>query len=125
MQFLYGIKAHSIALIADAGHNLGDALGLLLAWGTYAIARWEPTDRYTYGFRSADVFGYKNNHVCGILRPPVAFIGTGGRLQSERMAAFNRNPRPQSSESAALSAAAIAAMVSRSGWAVDWYFLIT
>jgi hypothetical protein len=32
--------------------------------------------------------------------PPAAFVGIGGRLQSERMAAFNRNPRPQSSESA-------------------------
>jgi cobalt-zinc-cadmium efflux system protein len=54
-QFLYGIQAHSIALIADAGHNLGDALGLLLAWGAYILARWEPTDRYTYGFRSASI----------------------------------------------------------------------
>jgi cobalt-zinc-cadmium efflux system protein len=54
-QFLYGIHAHSIALIADAGHNLGDALGLLLAWGAYILARWETTDRYTYGFRSASI----------------------------------------------------------------------
>src|SRR6516162_8411035 len=51
----YGIYAHSIALIADAGHNLGDALGLLIAWGAYVLARWEPTDRYTYGFRSASI----------------------------------------------------------------------
>jgi cobalt-zinc-cadmium efflux system protein len=54
-QFLYGIHAHSIALIADAGHNLGDALGLLLAWGGYILARRAPTDRYTYGFRSASI----------------------------------------------------------------------
>jgi Co/Zn/Cd efflux system component len=54
-QFLYGIHAHSMALIADAGHNLGDALGLLIAWGAYNLARWEPTDRYTYGFRSASI----------------------------------------------------------------------
>jgi hypothetical protein len=38
-QFLYGIHAHSMALIADAGHNLGDALGLLIAWGAYLPAR--------------------------------------------------------------------------------------
>jgi len=44
-----------MALIADAGHNLGDALGLLIAWGAYNLARWEPTDRYTYGFRSASI----------------------------------------------------------------------
>jgi cobalt-zinc-cadmium efflux system protein len=54
-QFLYGIHAHSMALIADAGHNLGDALGLLIAWGAYNLARWEPTERYTYGFRSASI----------------------------------------------------------------------
>ena len=44
-QVVYGIQAGSIALITDAGHNLGDALGLLLAWGAYALARWEPTER--------------------------------------------------------------------------------
>jgi cobalt-zinc-cadmium efflux system protein len=44
-----------MALIADAGHNLGDALGLLIAWGAYNLAWWEPTDRYTYGFRSASI----------------------------------------------------------------------
>ena len=54
-QVVYGIQAGSIALIADAGHNLGVALGLLLAWGAYALSRWEPTERYTYGFRSASI----------------------------------------------------------------------
>ena len=51
VQFAYGIQAHSIALIADAGHNFGDALGLLLAWVAHIVARWAPTERYTYGFR--------------------------------------------------------------------------
>ncbi len=55
IQVLYGIHAHSIALIADAGHNFGDALGLLLAWGAYVLARWQPTERYTYGFRAASI----------------------------------------------------------------------
>src|SRR6266436_4166155 len=54
-QVFYGIQAHSIALIADAGHNFGDALGLLLAWGAYVLARWRPTERCTYGFRSASI----------------------------------------------------------------------
>jgi cobalt-zinc-cadmium efflux system protein len=54
-QLVYGIHAHSIALIADAGHNFGDVLGLMLAWGAYVIARWRPTERYTYGFRSATI----------------------------------------------------------------------
>jgi hypothetical protein len=41
---------------------------------------------------------------------PAAFVGTGGRLRSERVTAFNRNPRPQSSESALLAGYATASM---------------
>jgi cobalt-zinc-cadmium efflux system protein len=54
-QVIFGILANSVALIADAGHNLGDVLGLLLAWGAHGMARWRPTQRYTYGFRSASI----------------------------------------------------------------------
>jgi len=66
----YGIYAHSIALIADAGHNLGDALGLLIAWGAYVLARWEPTDRYTYGFRSASI-------LAALVNAAILLIATG------------------------------------------------
>src|SRR5437899_257364 len=54
-QVVFGVLANSVALIADAGHNLGDVLGLLLAWGAHGMARWQPTQRYTYGFRSASI----------------------------------------------------------------------
>jgi cobalt-zinc-cadmium efflux system protein len=54
-QIVFGVLANSVALIADAGHNLGDVLGLLLAWGAHGMARWLPTKRYTYGFRSASI----------------------------------------------------------------------
>jgi len=54
-QVVFGVLANSVALIADAGHNLGDVLGLLLAWGAHGMARWQPTARYTYGFRSASI----------------------------------------------------------------------
>jgi cobalt-zinc-cadmium efflux system protein len=54
-QVVFGVFANSVALIADAGHNLGDVLGLLLAWGAHGMARWQPTQRYTYGFRSASI----------------------------------------------------------------------
>jgi cobalt-zinc-cadmium efflux system protein len=69
-QFLYGIHAHSIALIADAGHNLGDVLGLLIAWGAYVLARWEPSDRYTYGFRSASI-------LAALVNAAILLIATG------------------------------------------------
>jgi cobalt-zinc-cadmium efflux system protein len=49
------LAAHSVALLADAGHNFGDAIGLLLAWGAYALAKVGATERFTYGFRSATI----------------------------------------------------------------------
>lgn len=51
----YGVLAHSLALIADAGHNLGDVFGLLLAWGASVLARTAPTKRRTYGLRSSSI----------------------------------------------------------------------
>lgn len=62
-QVVYGLSANSIALLADAGHNFGDALGLLLAWGAHVMARWTPTERYTYGFRSATILSALINAV--------------------------------------------------------------
>ncbi|MGH7996376.1 MAG: cation diffusion facilitator family transporter [Opitutaceae bacterium] len=46
----FGLTAHSLALVADAGHNLGDVCGLLLAWGAVRWARRRPTLRHTYGW---------------------------------------------------------------------------
>lgn len=54
-QIFYGLAANSVALLADAGHNFGDALGLVLAWGGYVLSRAAPTERFTYGFRSASI----------------------------------------------------------------------
>jgi cobalt-zinc-cadmium efflux system protein len=55
IQVIYGLLAHSMALLADAGHNAGDVLALLLAWGSHAISQRNPTERYTYGFRSTSI----------------------------------------------------------------------
>lgn len=55
LEAAYGIFAHSLALIADAGHNLGDVLSLLLAWGASFLARTAPTERRTYGLRSSSI----------------------------------------------------------------------
>lgn len=51
----YGIAAGSMALLADAGHNLSDVLGLLIAWGAATLGRRSPKGRYTYGFRSSSI----------------------------------------------------------------------
>jgi len=50
-EVLFGLRTQSLALIADAGHNFGDVLGLVLAWAGTVLARREPTPRRTYGMR--------------------------------------------------------------------------
>lgn len=49
----YGFLTDSLALLSDAVHNLGDVMGLGLAWAAAALARRQPTDRHTYGWRRA------------------------------------------------------------------------
>jgi cobalt-zinc-cadmium efflux system protein len=55
VEWTFGVLANSLALIADASHNLGDVLGLLLAWGAAALARRLPSPRFTYGLRSSTI----------------------------------------------------------------------
>ena len=51
----YGWKINSLALLADAGHNLSDVLALALAWGASALGRRQPSHRFTYGLRSSTI----------------------------------------------------------------------
>ncbi|MDQ6809459.1 MAG: cation diffusion facilitator family transporter [Verrucomicrobiota bacterium] len=55
VEAVFGFHAHSLALVADAGHNMGDVLGLLLAWGASILAQSTPTQRRTYGLRSSSI----------------------------------------------------------------------
>jgi cobalt-zinc-cadmium efflux system protein len=56
VQAVYGWLAGSLALLADAGHNLGDVMGLVLAWGAAILAGRIPTMRRTYGMRRASIY---------------------------------------------------------------------
>lgn len=51
----YGLTINSLALIADAGHNLSDVAGLLLAWGANVLSHKSKTEKRTYGYRKATV----------------------------------------------------------------------
>lgn len=51
----FGWWVDSLALLADAGHNLSDVLGLLVAWGGYALAKLPPSPRRTYGWRGSTI----------------------------------------------------------------------
>ncbi len=59
----YGFWANSVALLADAGHNLSDVLGLLIAWGGVALSRAEPTERFTYGLKGSSILAALTNGV--------------------------------------------------------------
>lgn len=52
---VFGALAHSVALVADAAHNFGDVLGLLLAWGAMVLAKRKPSRRRTYGLRRTTI----------------------------------------------------------------------
>ena len=84
-----GVWAGSLALLADAGHNASNVVGLLLAWGASWLARRPPSRRYTWGLGRATIFAALANAVlllvaCGAifweawhrLREPAAVAGT-------------------------------------------------
>jgi len=50
-----GLWTGSVALLADAGHNLSDVLGLAVAWGGATLARSAPTKRFTYGLKGSTI----------------------------------------------------------------------
>lgn len=78
----YGVLSNSLALLADAGHNLGDVLGLMLAWTAAVLARRRPTARHTYGLRRGSILASLTNAalllvaVGGIVWEAVQRLGT-------------------------------------------------
>ncbi len=55
IETFYGFQSQSLALLADAGHNLSDVLGLVLAWAALWVGRLRPDDRHTYGWQRASI----------------------------------------------------------------------
>jgi cobalt-zinc-cadmium efflux system protein len=70
-EVVFGLTAHSVALLADAAHNLGDVLGLLLAWWAAWLGRRHPTRVRTYGFGRSSILASLTNAV-------VLLVGVGG-----------------------------------------------
>jgi cobalt-zinc-cadmium efflux system protein len=66
----YGVLANSVALIADAAHNLGDVLALLLAWGAAWLTTRPPTARRTYGWGRSSI-------LAALVNAAVLLIGVG------------------------------------------------
>jgi cobalt-zinc-cadmium efflux system protein len=63
VEVFYGLAAHSLALISDAGHNLSDVFCLLLAWGATQLTKAAPTRRRTYGWRRSSILAALINAV--------------------------------------------------------------
>jgi cobalt-zinc-cadmium efflux system protein len=60
---VYGLRANSLALLADAGHNFTDVIGLLLAWAAAMLAKRLPTVRRTYGVRRFSILAALGNGI--------------------------------------------------------------
>ncbi|HSM96175.1 MAG TPA: cation diffusion facilitator family transporter [Rhizomicrobium sp.] len=59
----FGVIGHSMALIADAGHNLSDVLGLVMAWVASVLVKRAPSQRFTYGLRGTSILAALFNAV--------------------------------------------------------------
>ena len=70
-EVFYGVVAHSLALLADAGHNLGDVLSLAGAWFASILGKRRPSGRYTYGLRRSSILAALSNAI-------VLLVITGG-----------------------------------------------
>jgi len=80
VQAVYGVLAHSTALLADAGHNLSDVLGLLLAWGAAWLATRRPSARFTFGFGSSSILASLANAALLLLACGAILAQALGRL---------------------------------------------
>lgn len=85
IEALFGFLTQSLALLADAGHNLSDVLGLLLAWGASFLAQRPPTKRFTYGLRRSSI-------LAALLNAIILLLAMGG-IAWEAIRRFT-NPSP-------------------------------
>ena len=72
-EVIFGLISHSLTLLADAGHNLGDVMALLMAWAAANLERRSATERYTYGLRRSSVLAALFNAI--LLLVSVGAIG--------------------------------------------------
>ncbi len=80
VEVAYGIFAHSVSLLADAGHNLGDVLGLFVAWGALHLAQRRPSPRFTYGLRSSSILAALFNAIALLITVGIIAVESVRRL---------------------------------------------
>lgn len=67
VEVFFGLRANSLALLADAGHNASDVLALVIAYGVSTLSRRGPSERFTYGLRGSSILGSLANAVMLLL----------------------------------------------------------
>src|SRR4051812_16846276 len=82
VEAVYGFLANSLALLADAGHNLGDVLGLLLAWAAASLAKRLPSARFTYGMKRTPILASIVNAMLLLVASGAIVFEAVQRLQS-------------------------------------------
>ena len=80
VEAVYGYLAGSMALIADAGHNLSDVLALLLAWGASVAAKKPTSGRFTYGYKSSTILAALANAALLMVAIGMILVETIGRF---------------------------------------------
>ena len=84
IEAFYGWKVNSLALLADAGHNLSDVAGLVLAWGGALAGRLKPNARHTYGWKRASILAaFANALLLLLVMGALAWEGFGRLLSPE------------------------------------------
>jgi cobalt-zinc-cadmium efflux system protein len=75
-----GLWTGSVALLADAGHNLSDVLGLAVAWGGAALARTTPSKRFTYGLKGSTILAALFNALLLLVALGAIVLEAGERI---------------------------------------------
>jgi cobalt-zinc-cadmium efflux system protein len=96
VEAIFGYLTGSLALLADAGHNAGDVLGLFLAWGANRLMQRSPNQRHTYGWRSSSI-------LAAMLNAFILLVAVGG-IAREAVIRF-ADPAPVASTTVILVAA--------------------
>lgn len=79
-----GLYTSSVALLADAGHNLSDVLGLAIAWGGAALARTPPSKRFTYGLKGSTILAALSNALLLLVALGAIVLEAAQRLADPR-----------------------------------------
>jgi cobalt-zinc-cadmium efflux system protein len=89
IEAFYGWRVNSLALLADAGHNLSDVAGLVLAWGGTLAGKLQPDPRHTYGWKKGSILAAFTNALLLLVAMGALAWEAGGRLLTPAPVAGN------------------------------------